>query len=367
MEKVSVQSGSRPYDILIDCEWLPALGATLKEMGLLKDNVAVLTSPLIAAHYFGPVEASLREAGVTRIGRHDIPDGEENKSFENYGRAVQWLAEFAPRPDIEPLVVNLGGGVVEDLGGFAAATYRRGVPYVQVPTTLLAAVDSSVGGKTAVNLSQGKNLLGSFYQPFLIFMDLRTLDTLPEREVRSGLAEVIKYGAILDAELFEYLEDNMDRVLALDGGALLRVVPTCCRLKAEVVKRDEYDRKSVRICLNFGHTVGHAVESVCDYKLTHGECVAVGMVAAARLSTSLGLLDEGDADRLTALIQRAGLPTDCKDLSLDPERVLEVMKHDKKFIRGRNRFVLLGRIGSWTCREGVPEDLVRNVVEQALS
>jgi 3-dehydroquinate synthase len=366
MEKVPVQSGSRPYDILIDCDWLSALGGTLKESGLLKGNVAVFTSPTIGGHYFEPVEASLREAGADRIGRHDVPDGEDNKSFENYRKAIDWLAGFAPRPDVEPLVVNLGGGVIGDLGGFVSATFRRGVACVQVPTTLLAAVDSSVGGKTAINLPEGKNLLGSFYQPFLVFMDLRVLDTLPEREVRSGMAEVIKYGAALDAGLFDYIEANVGRLSALEGDALMHVVPECCRLKAEVVRRDEYDKCSVRICLNFGHTVGHAIENACGYRLTHGECVAIGMVAAARLSVAMGLLARGDADRLTALLEQAGLPTDCKDLSLDPARVLDAMKRDKKFVRGSNRFVLLTAIGEWVEKEGVPEDLVVSTVEQSL-
>ena len=366
MKKVVVRSGSRPYDILIDCDWLPALGGALEERGLLKGNVAVFTSPTIGGHYFASVQASLKEAGAARIGRHDIPDGEENKSFASYGKAVHWLAEFAPRPDIEPLVLNLGGGLVGDLGGFAAATFRRGVACVHVPTTLLAAVDSSVGGKTAVNLPQGKNLLGSFYQPFLVFMDLRTLDTLPERVVRSGMAEVIKYGAALDGALFDYIEANVEGLSSLDKEPLLRVVRECCRLKAEVVERDEYDKQSVRICLNFGHTVGHAIENACDYRLTHGECVAIGMTAAARLSASMGLLDQGDADRLTALLERAGLPTDCRGLSLDPERVLAAMRHDKKFVRGANRFVLLTAIGRWVEKESVPQELVKAVVEQAV-
>jgi len=366
MEKVSVQSGSRPYDILIDCDWLSALGRTLKGNGLLRGNVAVFTSPTIGGCYFARVEASLREAGADRIGRHDIPDGEANKSFESYGKAVHWLAEFAPRPDIEPLVLNLGGGLVGDLGGFAAATFRRGVACVQVPTTLLAAVDSSVGGKTAVNLPQGKNLLGSFYQPFLVFVDLCTLDTLPEREVRSGMAEVIKYGAALDAGLFDFIEANVERLSALDKDALMHVVPECCRLKAEVVRRDEYDKRSVRICLNFGHTIGHAIENACDYRLTHGECVAIGMTAAARLSASMGLLGQRDVERLAALLERAGLPTDCRKLSLDPSRVLGAMRHDKKFVRGSNRFVLLTAIGKWIEKEGVPEKLVTSVVEQSV-
>jgi len=364
METVHVPLGQRAYDVLIGFDFLSDLGPTLKEREISRDNIAVFTSPNIGRHYYGPVADGLRAAGFEHVDRCDIPDGEESKSLENFVSAVRYLAQFAPDPSVLPTVVALGGGVVGDLGGFAAACFRRGVPYVQVPTTLLAAVDSSVGGKTAVNLPEGKNLVGAFYQPRLVYMDLGTLRTLPERQVRAGLAEVIKYGAILDADLFQYLEQAIGDLAALEPGALLRVVPTCVQLKADVVARDETDSEHVRVCLNFGHTLGHAVEKAAEGRLTHGECVAIGMVAAARISVWTGLCQEEVLDRLEDLIRRAGLPTHAEGVELD--RVLALMAHDKKFIVGRNRFVLLTDIGQWTEREAVPTDVVRDAAREAV-
>ena len=364
METIHVPLGKRAYDVLIGFDCLAELGPTLRERGLAQDNIAVFTSAPIGRHYYGPVEEGLRGAGFKHVQLYDVPDGEEAKSLENFVAAVRWLAGFAPDPSVRPLVVTLGGGVVGDLGGFAAACYRRGIPYVQAPTTLLAAVDSSIGGKTAVNLPEGKNLVGAIYQPSLVFMDLATLKTLPERDVRSGLAEVIKYGAILDASLFRHLEESIDELVALDKDALMCVVPTCAQLKATTVASDEMDQEHVRVCLNFGHTIGHAIEKAANGRLTHGECVAVGMVAAARISVWTGLCQEEVLDRLTELVRRAGLPTHAKRIA--PERVAELMAHDKKFLVGRNRFVLLTDIGQWTERESVPSDVVRDATREAL-
>ncbi len=365
MEAIGVELGKRSYDILIGFDCLPGLGEAMKERGLASDNVAVITSPRIGGLYYDTVEGALHEAGITSVGRWDVPDGEENKSLDNFAAAVRWLARFAPDPSIEPAVVTLGGGVIGDLGGFAAASFRRGVPYVQVPTTLLAAVDSSVGGKTAVNLPEGKNLVGAFYQPRLVYVDLGTLRTLPEREVRSGMAEVIKYGAILDADLFQFLEESVEEALGLEAAVLTRIVSRCVELKAEVVRQDELDRAHVRVCLNFGHTLGHAIEKAADGRLTHGESVAVGMVAAARMSVASGLCEAEVEARLRDLVVRAGLPVRAEGVEL--ERVLAFMAHDKKFIAGRNRFVLLSDIGRWVEREGVPTDLVRRAAREAIS
>ena len=365
METVHVELGQRSYDVLMDFDFLPDLGEVLRHQKLARDNVAVLTSPTVGRHYFQPVLEGLQAARIQHVGRYDIADGEENKSLDGFVSAVRWLARFAPDPSVEPLVIALGGGVVGDLSGFAAACFRRGVPYVQVPTTLLSAVDSSVGGKTAVNLPEGKNLVGAFYQPRLVYVDLGTLKTLPPREVRSGAAEVIKCGAILDADLFLFLEHSIEDVVGLDPGALMRVVPTCVALKADVVGRDERDEGHLRVCLNFGHTLGHAIETAAEGRLTHGECVAVGMVGAARISLALGLCPPEVLDRLEELIVRAGLPA--RATGLDAERVLAVMSHDKKFTTGENRFVLLPDIGQWTERQGVPVDLVRETVRQALA
>ncbi|MHC4480377.1 MAG: 3-dehydroquinate synthase [Planctomycetota bacterium] len=364
METVHVELGARSYEALIDFDFLSDLGGELLDRDLARDNVAVITSPTIGGYYFKAVEEGLREAGIANIGRFDVPDGEENKTLAGFVRAVEWLARFAPDPSIKPIVLTLGGGVVGDLGGFAAACFRRGVPYVQVPTTLLAAVDSSVGGKTAVNLPEGKNLVGAFHQPSLVYVDLGTLRTLPGREVLSGMAEIIKHGAALDADLFQYLEEAIEELVALEPAALLRTVPTNVALKAAVVARDEREEAGVRICLNFGHTIGHAIERAAEGELTHGECVAVGMVAAARLSVELGHCEPEVHERLEQLIIRAGLPT--RAGGAEPERVMELMAHDKKFVIGENRFILLADIGRWVEHRGVPMELVRRATREAL-
>jgi 3-dehydroquinate synthase len=364
MEKVHVELGARSYDVLIDFDFLSDLGAELRSRALARDNVAVVTSPTIGGYYFNAVESGLRESRVRNIGRFDLPDGEESKSLENFVQAMRWLAQFTPDPSVEPTLLALGGGVVGDLGGFAAACFRRGIPYGQVPTTLLAAVDSSVGGKTAVNLPEGKNLVGAVYQPRLVYVDLATFRTLPQREVRSGIAEVIKYGAALDGDLFQFLEHSIEELVAVDPAALLRVVPACVQLKADVVQQDEQDRGHVRICLNFGHTLGHAIERAAEPRLTHGECVAIGMVAAARISVACGIAAPDLPGRLEEVILRAGLPV--RAGGLDLESVLSLMEHDKKFVTGQNRFVLLTDIGQWAEREAVPAPVVREAARSVL-
>ncbi|NLW51220.1 MAG: 3-dehydroquinate synthase [Candidatus Brocadiaceae bacterium] len=365
METVHVELGGRSYDVVVGCDILDQFGPELARRGLLRANVAVFTSPVVGAHYYAPVARSLAEAGAASVGRHDIPDGEAHKDLDHFCRAVRYLAQSAPDPSVKPLVVTLGGGVVGDLGGFAAATFRRGVDFVQVPTTLLAAVDSSVGGKTAVNLPEGKNLVGAFHQPRLVYADVGTLRTLPRREVRSGLAEIIKHGAVLDGKLFELLEDRAKDAADPDADLLVRLVPWNVRVKAAVVRQDEREERGVRICLNFGHTIGHAVEKAADGRLTHGEAVAVGMMAAARLSVDSGLCGADVRERLEAVIAAAGLPTRAPGLDID--RVQGHMAHDKKFVTGRNRFVLLSGIGEWTAREDVPEDMIRAATREVLA
>ena len=362
---VHIPLGERSYDILIGFDWLSELGPTLRERRIGHGTVAVVTSPRIGGHYYEPLAAGLADADFGHVGRWNLPDGEENKNLENFAAAVRWLADFAPDPSVQPTVAALGGGVVGDLAGFAAASFRRGVPYVQVPTTLLAAVDSSVGGKTAVNLPQGKNLVGAFYQPRLVFMDLGVLKTLDAREMRSGAAEVIKYGAALDRDLFEFLEESVEDLLRLDRDTLLQVVGRCVELKAEVVRQDERDDSHVRVCLNFGHTLGHAIERAADGRLRHGEAVAVGMRAAALISAHLDMCPPAAVERLRELLARAGLPDRAE--GLDVGRVLELMQHDKKFITGKNRFVLLTGLGRWTERAGVPEDVIERAAHEVIA
>ncbi len=365
MKTIHVDLGTRSYDVLVGFDILPDIGDALAERGLSGANCAVITDPRVGALYFDALRDGLAGAQPAHIARHDIESGEENKTLLNWSAAVQWLAQFADNPAILPVVVALGGGVIGDMAGFAAACYRRGVPYVQVPTTLLADVDSSIGGKTAVNLPEGKNLVGAFYQPRLVYMDLATLETLDPREVRSGIGEIIKHAAIQDADMFALLEDTVEDVLALNRDALMTIVPRNLEIKADVVRRDERESGGVRWSLNFGHTLGHAIEkTIVPHALTHGECVVLGMLAAARISVALSLCDAAVPDRLEALILRAGLPVTVADLDLDA--VLTRLNHDKKFTTGQNRFVLLESIGKWTVREAVPTEVVRAAAESVL-
>ncbi len=323
----------------------------------------VFTSPRIGGLYFDRVQRSLREAGFTRIVRHDIRDGEKNKNFTEFQKCLDSLTKSFPESGDIPTVINLGGGVVGDLGGFAAGTFRRGIPYVQVPTTLLGDVDCGVGGKVGVNFDKVKNLIGMFHQPLLVFSDLSLLKTLDVREVRSGVAEVIKYGMVCSYSLFEYLEKNIEKLVSLDPVVLRHVVNTCFRLKAEVVEQDEEDNKGVRIVLNFGHTVGHALEMEAKYKMTHGEAISIGMLAASRIAIRLNKCDKSAYDRLHSLMKRAGLPTSIpQKLKINMPSLLETMRHDKKAVAGTNRFVLPTTIGKWCKQDGIKETIISEAV-----
>jgi 3-dehydroquinate synthase len=368
MESIRVGLGERSYDIMIGSGTLRDLGQELRERGLARDAM-VFTSPRIGGLYFDRLRAGLEEAGVGEIRRHDIPDGEKYKNVEEWEKACAALVDLAGALQASPLVVNLGGGVVGDLGGFVAGTVRRGVPFVMVTTTLLADVDCGVGGKVGVDFHGAKNVMGMYHQPSLVYVDLDLLKTLDPREVRSGVAEVIKYGAVCSRDLFEFLEKNIEGVVSLEKPVLQRVVRECCRIKAEVVRRDERDDRGARVVLNFGHTVGHAMERAMEWspELTHGEAVAVGMIAATRLGIRLGTCGEAVLERIEALIRRAGLPASAADLGIGPDEVLEAMRHDKKFVGGMNRFVLPVELGDWCERQDVPQALVREVVESCVA
>ncbi|MBZ0226793.1 MAG: 3-dehydroquinate synthase, partial [Comamonas sp.] len=292
----------------------------------------------------------------------ELPDGEAFKDWETLNRIFNALLEH--QCDRKTVLYALGGGVIGDMTGFAAACYMRGVPFVQVPTTLLAQVDSSVGGKTAINHPLGKNMIGAFYQPRLVICDLSTLDTLPDRELSAGLAEVIKYGPIADMAFFAWLEAHLDAVRARDRAALAHVVRRCCEINAEVVAQDERE-SGLRAILNFGHTFGHAIETGLGYGAwLHGEGVAAGMVMAAELSRRLGLVDAAFVGRLRALIERAGLPTQgpVLDGGDNASRYLELMHVDKKAEAGEIRFVLIDGPGRAVLR-AAPDALVREVID----
>ena len=360
METVRVALGERSYPIHIGAGVLDA--AELYRPHLGGGRVAVITNPVVAPYYLARVKAALASAGAEAFDVM-VEDGEQAKSWASLEKVLDAL--LAARLGRDGVVVALGGGVVGDLAGFAAAVYQRGIPFIQVPTTLLAQVDSSVGGKTAINHARGKNMVGAFHQPAAVIADVATLATLPERELRAGVAEVVKHGFALDAALVGWLEANMEALLAREPGALAQAVRRSCELKAEVVAADEKE-SGRRAVLNFGHTFGHAIEAGAGYGTwLHGEAVAAGMVMAAELSVRAGLLPAADAARVRALVLRAGLPA--KGPALTPERYLELMALDKKAARGRTRFILLERIGHAVLRGDIEERLVREVLAASVS
>jgi 3-dehydroquinate synthase len=337
METLRVELGSRSYPILIGQGLLAERGPF--EQHLSARDLLVVSNTVVAPLYLGALEASLRPRRVVAV---ILPDGESHKTLANVARVLDVLV--ANRFGRDCAVLALGGGVVGDMAGFAAATYQRGVAFVQVPTTLLAQVDSSVGGKTGVNHPGGKNLIGAFHQPVAVVADTGTLATLPPRELRAGLAEVIKYGLICDAGFFAWLETHIDSLLAGDEAALAHVIRRSCEIKAEIVGRDEREQGD-RALLNLGHTFGHAVESATGYtEWLHGEAIGAGLVMAACMSRESGYLTSDELGRVMSLVERAGLPTHVSNVK--PDVALEHMRIDKKVQAGRIRLVLLRGIGS---------------------
>lgn len=368
ISRVAVELGVRRYEVSIAPGLISRLGELLRGRGLKQTNAFVITNAEVAGHYFIPVESALKEAGFQRIVRHDIPSTEEGKNWDVFSGVCAALLEAFPDAGASPLVFLLGGGVVGDLGGFAAAVFRRGVPFVQIPTTLLAAVDSSVGGKVAVNFGGVKNIMGVFSQPSLVVCDLSTLDSLSARELRSGTAEIIKYGAVCSAPLFDQLESgDLEKLLGRDPAALVDIVTQCVELKARVVEQDEFDKKGVRNVLNFGHTIGHGLELSADYALTHGEAISIGMIAAMRIARELAMIDDSFAERLHSLFVRAGLPTHYSGHADLFDRVKRALQLDKKFREGRNVFVLPTGIGSWEQRENIDWTLVDEAIRSAIA
>jgi 3-dehydroquinate synthase len=345
---LEVSLGSRSYPIVIG-------RGVLDEPGLLEPHleggkVAIVTNTTVAPLYLERVAAPLRAAG-REVVEIVLPDGEEYKNWESLNLVFDAL--LAAKCDRKTTLVALGGGVIGDMTGFAAATYMRGVPFVQVPTTLLAQVDSSVGGKTGINHPRGKNMIGAFYQPRAVLADTATLDTLTPRELSAGLGEVIKHGAILDAGYFDWIERNIDKLVARDPDALAHAIARSCEIKAEVVRKDEREG-GLRAVLNFGHTFGHAIEAGLGYgNWLHGEAVGCGMVMAADLSQRLGFIDEAAVARVRALVDAAGLPVVAPDLGFD--RWIELMEVDKKNEGGAIKFILLKPLGS-PCIASVPRE-----------
>jgi 3-dehydroquinate synthase len=356
METLGVALGSRAYPIHIGAGILEA--AELYRPHLAGGAAAIVTNAVVAPLYLERIRAALKGARIAEV---VVADGEQAKSWQGVEQVVDAL--LAARLGRDGLVVALGGGVVGDLAGFAAAIYQRGVAFVQVPTTLLAQVDSAVGGKTAINHPRGKNMIGAFHQPCAVISDVATLDTLPDRELRAGLAEVIKHGFALDAALVDWLEANVEKILARERGALIHAIRRSCELKARIVAEDERESDS-RALLNFGHTFGHAIEAGAGYGTwLHGEAVAAGMVMAAELSLLIGQLKKIEVTRVRDLLKRAGLPV--AGPALTPERLMELMSLDKKAAKGKSRFVVLEGVGRAALKNGIDDAAVRAAIVAA--
>lgn len=347
MERVTVTLGERSYPIAIGCGLFndPAAFAPLKS----SEQVLIVTNETLAPLYLNRVRQNLEQQGI-RVDQVILPDGEQFKSLSTMDAIFTTLLE--KRHGRDTTLLALGGGVIGDMTGFAAATYQRGVRFIQLPTTLLSQVDSSVGGKTGVNHPLGKNMIGAFYQPASVVIDLDCLTTLPARELSSGLAEVIKYGIILDRDFFVWLEQNIDALIALDATALAYCIRRCCEIKAMVVAADEHEH-GMRALLNLGHTFGHAIEAEMGYgNWLHGEAVAAGMVMAAETARLLGSFTEADVERIKALLLRANLPIH-GPAQMPPEAYLPHMLRDKKVLGGELRLVLPTAIGQSEVKRGV--------------
>ena len=359
MRNVKVPLGKRSYEIKIEHGLLAELGRECTRLDLAK-RCAIISDANVGPRFGRKARQALVDAGFEPV-LLLVQAGETAKSLKSVQSCYDQLATH--RLERKSFIIALGGGVVGDLAGFVAATYLRGVPLVQVPTTLLAQVDSSVGGKVGVNLAAGKNLVGAFYQPRLVLCDLETLDTLPEREFRAGLAEVIKYGIIYDAALFSRLERDMPKLLRREPKVLAEVIARCCEIKSEVVGKDEKE-SGLRAILNFGHTIGHALEAISHYgKYLHGEAISIGQVAAAVLSARLLGSPEADVARIIALFEAAGLPTKV-DLSMVQRRNLfSAMALDKKVSDGEIKFVLARRIGQVEFGQRVPKAAIEAVLK----
>ena len=350
--QIDVALGERSYPIYVGTSMTTSFAPTCQQHGVPK-RIVIITDTNIAPHYLKPLQQHLRhfQFDVSSI---VIPPGERQKSLQRANAIFTELLKS--NVGRKSALVALGGGVIGDLVGFVAAAYHRGVTYIQAPTTLLSQVDSSVGGKVAVNHPLGKNMIGAFYQPKFVWIDIDCLRTLPPREIVCGLGEIVKYGVILDAELFAYIETNLDRILQLDNEAVMHVQGRCCEMKAHITSEDERET-GIRVILNYGHTVGHALEAAGNFTtVKHGEAVLMGMIAETYIARQMGMVSPEVHERIVALIRR--IPLRVRKGSLTLARVLQAMKHDKKTVDGKKRFVLPVRLGEVQIVDTVEPSLI---------
>jgi 3-dehydroquinate synthase len=331
----------KPYDILVGDDVLKNMAAHIEQLHI-GDHAVIITNKTVHALYGKKISAALKKSRRISFETIVLPDSERIKSFDNAESISRRLAhvDFKKRP----FLVGAGGGVITDLTGFVASITKRGIPYISIATTLLAQVDAAIGGKTAIDLPEGKNLVGTFWQPRLVMCDVGLQKTLPCSQVREGLAEVIKYGLTLDKKVFELVDNGLEAIFKSDATLLNNIVTRCVLIKKTIVEQDEYEEKGIRTILNFGHTVGHALESASDYSLSHGNAVSIGMVAALYLSEEIGILCGHEVITKTiGLLKRAGIPATFKNININ--RAINALKRDKKFVNGTTRFVLLKSIG----------------------
>jgi 3-dehydroquinate synthase len=358
MQKIRVELGERSYNITIGNGILKDIGRTIEKFEF-SNKAALISNPTVYDLYGKTVSESLKASGydLTEV---ILPDGEEYKSLASTEKIYEALLKA--KLDRKSALFALGGGVIGDITGFAASTYMRGIDFIQIPTTLLAQVDSSVGGKTGVNHPLGKNMIGAFWQPRLVWIDTATLKTLPRREFLSGFGEVIKYGVIWDEDFFAYLESNRDKILSLDNEALIHIIRRSCEIKSEVVSKDERE-SGLRAILNYGHTIGHAIETITGYKeYLHGEAVAMGMHLEAKLSNHFGLIKKKAVARIKALIDSYGLPSEMPDEILIND-LMEKMQIDKKTVGGKMHFVLPEKVGAVRIHSGITSEDMKKLTE----
>ena len=362
MKKIRVNIPRHPYDILIGYEIFSDIGAYLKELFPNK-SVFIITNATVAILYLKLLIKSLKRNSFNNVCIYQMPDGERHKNIVQWNKVIHSLTNFDNSQNKEVFIINLGGGVVGDLGGFAASTYHRGIDYVQIPTTLLACVDSGIGGKVGINYANFKNCLGNFWHPKLVFIDIALLHTLNERQFKSGLAEVIKYGIAFDDCLFDYIEKKLICNKIFKKNVLIHICESCYRLKTKIVEQDPDDTENIRILLNYGHTIGHAIESASHYSYTHGESVSIGIVCANDLARTLGMLSNDVCERIETTLKNAELPINIMNCNLD--EILKAMHNDKKFIHGTNRFVLLNNKND-ICAAQIVEDIPNNIIRRVL-
>ncbi len=359
MQTIKINLKERSYDIVICGDMLKSIGGYIQQLNI-GEAAYIITNNTIKNLYGGILDKILT-ASEFNLKFKTIPDSEKSKSLKTVFSIIEDLAEYSKHKRV--FIIAFGGGVIGDIAGFTASIYKRGIPYIQIPTTLLAQIDSSIGGKTAVDLKQGKNLVGAFYQPKLVYSDINFLNSLPLRQLRSGLSEVIKYAIIKDPLMFKYLEENYPAILNKNKSAFDFIISRSCKIKAQIVQRDEREKKGIRTILNFGHTIGHAIETAGGYKkYTHGEAIAIGMLAASEISLIMKLINTSLLKRIEELIKKTGLPVKIDNLSI--EKIINAHYLDKKFTGSENKFVLIEDIGKIRIEKNIPLKVIKEALKR---